>query len=226
MKTQALIALLAATCLITNAAHAASATFDVSFTATSYAVDSDDTFSDLLAQHLLGTPISSTSVVAVDNIDTSLYAGNISGDYSVMMSTTLNIGVAGDYTFQLGTDWGRGGGVALIDTDTNMIMDELVTDDDIWWGYNWNHPDVIETTYTLAEGLYTISWIGFEGCCAGSSTVRFAYENNAFSTLDLTNIAPYVVPIPAPVYLFGTGLLALVGVRRRAETAGDDGVRA
>jgi len=136
------------------------------------------------------------------------------------MTTTLDVDVAGDYTFQVGADWGRGGGAALIDTVSNTILQETVTEDDIWWGYNWNHTDVISTTYTLTEGLYTMAWVGFEGCCAGSSTVRFSFNGAPFGALNMTNLTPYVVPIPAPVFLFASSVVALFGINKcnRART--------
>lgn len=195
-------------------ANAAGATFDVVFTDSTYRVTNTDTFSDLLSQHNAASVISSTSITAMQGIDTLLYAGNISGDYSVLMSTTLDIKTAGSYEFQVGTDWGRGGGVALFDTDSGSLLQETVDHTDIWWGYNWGHSDVISTTYNLTESKYTIMWLGFEGCCAGSSTVRFAFDGGAYSTLDMTNIAPYVVPIPASSYLFASSLVGLIGLNR------------
>jgi len=92
-----------------QAAHALNLSLDVEFTDSNYQVNAGDTFSDLLAAHNAANVISTTNVNALDGIDTSVYAGNISGDYSVLMMATLNIEQAGNYEFQVGTDWGRGG---------------------------------------------------------------------------------------------------------------------
>ena len=198
--------------------NAAPVTFDIVFHNSTYEVDSGDSFHDLVDAHNDGSLISSTSVTTFEGVDTSLYAGSISGDYSVMMTTTLNIAVAGDYHFQVGADWGGGGGVALTDTGSGTILNEYVTDENIWWGYNWNHGDVISTSYNLGVGSYTLTWLGFEDCCAGSSDVRFAYGTGAYQALNLTNITPYVVPVPASVWLFGSTLVAMAGWRRRRDS--------
>lgn len=200
-----------------QAAHALNLSLDVEFTDSNYQVNAGDTFSDLLAAHNAANVISTTNVNALDGIDTSVYAGNISGDYSVLMMATLNIEQAGNYEFQVGTDWGRGGGVALFDTSTNTILQEQVTATDIWWANNWNHSDVISSNYNLSQNDYTVMWLGFEGCCAGSSTIRFSYEGGAFQIATMTNLAPHVVPIPASMYLFGGAVLAMGASRRKAK---------
>ena len=205
--------------------NAMSAAFDIEFTDSTYSVKRTDTFQDLLDAHNAATVTHVTHVDAMQGIDTTLYSVTDKNDYSVSMSATLNIGAAGEYTFQVGTDWGRGGGVALFDTASGDILREFVTHKDIWWNNNWNHRDVIETSYTLTESQYTIMWLGFEGCCAGSSTIRFAVDGGAFNTLDLTNIAPYVVPLPPGAYLLGPIVFGLIGMKRRlvpAESASSD----
>lgn len=201
-----------------GAAHATASTgvdFLVSFTGTNHQVSPGDSFADIMAAHLAGTPISTHHVTALDGITTSLYATGMSGDYSVLMSADLDIATIGNYAFQVGTDWGRGGGVALMKSDTGAILEEFVTSDDIWWEMDFNNPDVITTNYHLDAGKYTIAWVGFEGCCAGSSTVRFAFEGGSFETLNLENIQPYVVPVPSAVYLLGSSLFGLFAASRR-----------
>ena len=87
-------------------ANALNLSLDVVFTDSAYQVTGTDTFSDLLVAHNAANVISSTSVSALDGVDTSVYAGNISGDYSVLMTATLDINLAGSYEFQVGTDLG------------------------------------------------------------------------------------------------------------------------
>ena len=61
----------------------------------------------------------------------------------------------------------------------------------------------------------------FEGCCAGSSTVRFSYEGGAFNTLGTTSVAPFigpapaVVPVPASVYFLVPAFAGLARISRR-----------
>jgi len=195
-------------------AQAAGVSLEVGFTDSDYQVGPTDSFADLIAAYAAGTPIAAETVTALEGVATSVYAGGISGDYGVLMAATLDIADPGSYRFQVGADWGRGGGVALIDGDTGGIVEELVTSEDIWWSNDWSHGDVIETEYELAAGLYEIAWIGFEGCCAGSSTIRFAHEGGAFAALNMDNIAPHVVPVPASVYLLASSLV-LLGIRAR-----------
>lgn len=197
--------------------HALNLSLDVEFTDSAYQVNSGATFVDLLAAHNAANVISTTNVNALDGIDTSVYAGNISGDYSVLMMATLNIEQAGNYEFRVGTDWGRGGGVALFETATNTILQEQVLATDIWWANNWNHPDVISSNYNLSQNAYTVMWLGFEGCCAGSSTIGFSYEGGAFQIATMANLTPHVVPIPASIYLLGGAVLAMGASRRRAQ---------
>ena len=128
MRTQLTGMLISSIALIAYAFNAAALdlSLDVTFTDSNYQVSNTDTFADLLAAHNSANVISTTNVTALDNVDTSVYAGNISGDYSVLMSATLNIKDAGNYEFRVGTDWGRGGGVALFETSTNTLLQEMV----------------------------------------------------------------------------------------------------
>lgn len=208
--------LLAGTLLLgSSSAFAKHVVFDVSFTSSTYATQVGDTFSDLLSEHLAGTSIGNTTVAdGLAGVDTQLYANATRRDYSVLMTTTLNIGQEGNYRFQIGADWGRGGGAALID-ESGVIVQEQVVTDDIWWSYNWNHGDVITSDYYLTEGIWTLAWVGFEGCCAGSSTVRFEFNNAGFQSLSFDTIGPYVVPVPASAWMMLSGLAGLTLLRRQ-----------
>ena len=97
--------------------------------------------------------------------------------------------------------------MALVDNATNTILSEMVRTDDVWWANDWNNPDVFQTTFSLAAGdSYSILWVGFEGCCGGTSTVRFSVDGGAFAPLTDTNFQPYVVPEPSVAVLLGLGL--------------------
>ncbi len=195
--------------------QAAAVSLDVEFRDSSYRVRGADSFTDLLDAFNAASVISRASVSSLEGINTRELAGGITRDYGVMMTASLAIADAGNYRFQVGTDWGRGGGVALFDRGTGSIVEEFVTSNDIWWHNRWSHPDVIETDFDLARGLYTIAWLGFENCCAGSSSIRFAFEGGAFRTLNLDNVALHAVPLPASLWLLASTLAGLLGVRNR-----------
>lgn len=199
--------------LVTTSLHALD--FQVDFRNSTYQTVAGDTFSDLLAQHQSETLIQSNVTTGLEDISTSVYAAGATANYSMLMSTTLTVGVAGQYTFQVGTDWGRGGATALIDNSDSSIVFERVIVDDIWWGYNWNNTDVFTTTFDFEVGdSYTLAWVGFEGCCGGSSTLRFSVDGGAYVPLTSPNIDPVVIPEPTPATLILSGLFVLAYGRR------------
>ena len=109
-KKSALIALvLMMQSLLASSLHALD--FQVDFRSSTYQTVAGDTFSDLLAQHESEVLIQSNVTTGLENISTSVYGAGVTSNYSTLMSTTLTIGVAGQYTFQVGTDWGRGGAI-------------------------------------------------------------------------------------------------------------------
>ena len=186
--------------------------FQVDFRSSTYQTLVGDTFSDLLAQHQSEALIQSNTTTGLENISTAVYAGGINNNYSVMMQTTLDVGTAGQYEFQVGTDWGRGGATALIDNADGSILYERVITDDVWWGNSWNNPDVFTTTFDFEVGdSFTLVWVGFEGCCGGTSTVRFSVDGGSFVPLTSPFIDPLVVPEPSTAALLLLGLLFLGG---------------
>ena len=200
--------------LVWGAGSAQAVTFDLSFAASTYQVQGGDTFSDLLAQHQGETQLSSDTITALAGLSSTIYAG-VNTDYSMLMTTVLDVTATGTYDFQVGTDWGRGGAAVVIDNGSGAILDEFVTTNDLWWNNDWNDPDVFVTTVALTAGeSYTLSWVGFEGCCGGPTTVRFAYNGSPFQVLDDTNIAPFATPEPGTGLLVALGLVA-IGARRR-----------
>ncbi|NNL67152.1 MAG: hypothetical protein HKP30_12975 [Myxococcales bacterium] len=211
----AALAALALALLLPSAA--AALTIDVSFTASTYQVQAGDRYADLLAEHTSGVVLGASSVTSLAGVSTSVYAPGNTTDYSVLMSVQLVAAQSGSYQFQAGVDWGRGGVAAVLDNGTGATVSELVRTDDIWWAYDWNHSDVFVTGANLTAGeSYTLAWIGFEGCCAGSSTIRFSYEGSPFTVLDTGSMGPYAaVRAPGAAALLGAALVALPLLRRR-----------
>ncbi len=186
---------------------ASALTFQVDFAASTYQVQAGDTWALLLAQHQSETPLSQNSLDLLDGVAAPIYAG-VTTDYSVLMTTVIDVEVGGTWSFQVGTDWGRGGAAVVIDNGSGTVIDEFVTTDDIWWANDWNNPDVFTTTAALAAGSsYTIGWVGFEGCCGGPATIRFSVDGSPFQPIGNTSLDPFISN-PEP----GSGVLAAVGV--------------
>jgi len=196
---------------------ASALSFQADFVSSNYQVQTGDSFDDLLLQHRSGTLIQSNVTTGLEDISTAVYAAGVTTNYSLLLATTLEVGVSGTYMFQVGTDWGRGGGAALIDDTTGSIVSERILTDDVWWNNDWSNPDVFSTTFDFQAGdSFTLMWVGFEGCCGGSSTLRFSVDGAAFQPLTQTHFEPFaVIPEPTPALLLGLGLLALGGGGRR-----------
>jgi hypothetical protein len=197
-----------AAALISVPSLAAALSFQVDFHDSTYQVTGGDTYASLLAQHQSETVISSNTLDALDGISAPLYAG-VNNNYSLLMTTSVTAQVTATYTFQVGTDWGRGGAAIVIDNGTGTVLDEFVTTDNIWWDNDWNNPDVFTTMVDLDAGdSYTLGWIGFEGCCGGPATIRFSFEGAAFENTDSGSGDPFIITNPEP----GTGLLVWLGL--------------
>jgi len=203
--------------LVCAADAARALTFDLSFARSTYQVQGGDTWADLLARHQGESQLSSDAVTALENVSSTLYA-SVSTDYSMLITTVLDVDVGGTWELQAGTDWGRGGAAIVVENGTGAVLDEYVTTEDLWWNEAWSNPDVFTSTVVLDAGSsYTVGWVGYEGCCGGPTTIRFSVDGAPFQTMSDTNLAPYVVPEPGTGLLVGvgTGVVAVARRRRR-----------
>ncbi len=193
------------------AGHAAALSFRADFRSSTYQTQAGDTWADLLLEHQSGSLIRSTVTTGLQNISTAVYANGVNNNYSILLTTTFQVAVAGSYTFQVGTDWGRGGAAVLLDATTGAVRSERVITDDVWWNNSWTNPDVFTTTSTFAVGdTVTLAWVGFEGCCGGTSTIRFSVDGSGYQNFTQANFESYTtVPEPSTAFLLGLGLIGL-----------------
>lgn len=211
-----LAAVLVAALLVVPAASATALTIEVAFTSSTYQVQTGDDYATLLAQHQAGAVLGAATVTTLDGVSTAVYAPGNTTNYSVLMSVQFVAAQSGLFSFQAGVDWGRGGVAAVLD-GVGGVVSELVRTDDLWWALDWSHPDVFTTSVNLTAGAsYTLAWVGFEGCCAGSSTIRFSFEGSPFVPLDDASFGPYdAIPAPGAAPLVALALATLAALRSR-----------
>ena len=80
--------------------------FRADFRSSTFAAALSDTLTDLLDAHQSGSLIQSNVTTGLENISTSVYGSGVTGDYSLLMETSVRVGAEGLHTFQVGTDWG------------------------------------------------------------------------------------------------------------------------
>ena len=193
---------------------ATAVTFQVEITDAIYQVQAADTYADLLLQHQAGNLLSSNSLTGVSGITAPIEAG-VNTDYSMLITTTLNIAVGVPTSSRLSPT--GGGAASVIYNGNGSVVSEYVTTSNVWWNNDWNDADVFSTIVTLGAGSsYTLGWLGFEDCCGGSASIRFSYNGGAFTTLTESGIAPFVSnPEPSTGLMVALGLVLMSGARRR-----------
>ncbi len=210
--------------LLLIAQQVAAVSFNVSYTRNYYEVQQGDSFTDLLAAHHEGEIIGTNTLAGFDGLTTTSQISGSARNHSIMMMTSFTVADDTQYEFQVGADWGRGGGIAIYNGQ-NDIVSEQVFAEDIWWGKSWSNPDVISTDFNFTEGDWNIVWLGFEGCCSGTTSVRFSENGGDFMALTVEDFYPGLnringqnlspVPVPASVWMFCSALIGLFGVKRK-----------
>jgi hypothetical protein len=120
---------------------------------------------------------------------------------------------ASQLLFQLGVDAGYGGALYL---NRSLIAKNP---NDLWWNYSWTNNGQLLFSYTnaISAGNYILESFWAEDCCNGANSGRLSLDGGtswqALSTTNLNALAP--VPVPAAVWLFGSGIAGLMGFSRK-----------
>jgi hypothetical protein len=129
-------------------------------------------------------------------------------DFSTISSQQMSFQLAVDATY---------GGALYLD---NALLS--VNSTDLWWANNWNNTSEILSVMgkTLAVGNHTLDVYWAEACCNGTNGGRFSLNGgtswSSLTASNLTALSP--VPVPAAVWLFGSGLAGLMGFSRKKST--------
>lgn len=124
------------------------------------------------------------------NVDNSGVFGS-NANIAYRLHTVLNVLVADTYEFRYGSDFGHGGELALDGTPI-----EADWANDLWWGFNYAHPDVLIGSVSLTNQAYTLDALGFELCCDGAAGLQYrrvpsgAWTNLTTASTDLELLAP------------------------------------
>lgn len=198
-------------------AQAGLLTFDYSVTSSNYQVDGSESAQDLIDAHNAGTVLCTDSADGFVRMGPRQNCGFNRRGYSLNLTTQFDLSTAGEYTFQAGADWGRGGGVVLTDLGTGAASLHDLRTDDVWWARNWNNRDVFDTTFNLGPGSYSLAWIGFEYCCGGETSIRYSHNGSEFLNFTEENFGAHLASVPEPgvLSLLGAGLAGVALIRRR-----------
>ena len=169
-----------------------------------------------------GTGYCNTSLSSLSNVSNS--SACLGPSQNIAFAYELNFGLtagqAGNFSLQVGPDFGHGGAVFM---DGALLA---VRRDDLWWGGSYGNAGEIFSLINLGltTGNHQLSIYGIEGCCDGAQSARFRLGNGdwtTFSSTDGLNLQQHV-PEPAMPALVLTAL-ALVGwtsgQRRRSAAA-------
>ncbi|MFK7912287.1 MAG: CCXG family PEP-CTERM protein [Pseudomonadales bacterium] len=207
----------AAALALSASAQAGLLTFDYSVTSSNYQINGSESAQDLVDAHNAGSVLCTDSADGFVRMGPRQNCGFNTRGYSLNLTTEFDLSTAGEYTFQAGADWGRGGGVVLTDLDNGNTSLHSLRTDDVWWSRNWNNRDVFNTTFDLGPGSYAVSWIGFEYCCGGETSIRYSYNGSEFSNFTAESFGTHLAEVPEPgiITMLGAGLAGVALIRRR-----------
>jgi hypothetical protein len=149
-------------------------------------------------------------------------AGNAKGVFT-SLQPSLNIsglGLSGFQTYlgEINNDIGSGGGMAVLQTTTESTAGSFSVTND-------GSKGIFPGAYDLAslgssQSIYALT--GNNGTGTPQSYILGSATLDTSGNLTITGNAP-AVPLPAAVWLFGSGVLGLVGVSRRRKAAAATG---
>jgi len=123
----------------------------------------------------------------IDSIEGRNNRNTFSGprvDYGLLAETYFEVDIPGIWSFRLGADYGRGGGLFV----DGQGIDER-WNEDIWWALNFNNPDVLTGSIHLENGYHHIEALGYEGCCDGTINMQYKTPGSVlWLDMDSTNI--------------------------------------
>ncbi|GAB4511083.1 MAG: hypothetical protein Tsb0026_13720 [Sulfuricaulis sp.] len=130
------------------------------------------------------------------------YAGHMWGYIAVPTAGEYNFGVLYDDGFAF-TIWGA--------NNTSLSMDSNDLSPRQRLGF--------DTNLAMEAGLYRFDLVGYNRLEAGVLNLGWWYgpTTTDFAIIPQDNLFTSAVPIPAAVWLFGSGLLGLIGVARRKQ---------
>lgn len=185
--------------LVSVSAHAFE--IDYSVHSSTYQVTGSESASGLISAFDNSAPFicDGVSMSGFTNVSSNSLCGGGSSNLAYRLDVSFTLGDSKDISFRAGMDWGKGGGVIA---DDNLIY---LTTDNIWWSYNWDNSDVFTVNDTFDVGTHTLSWIGFEDCCNGMSSIQFKVGSGEWEDLNATNFSAYEgtpsVPVPPALAL-------------------------
>ncbi len=132
------------------------------------------------------------------------YAGHMWGYIAVPTAGEYNFGVLYDDGFAF-TIWGA-------NTSQSMSMESDGLSPHERLGFDAN--------LAMEAGLYRFDLVGYNRLEAGVLSLGWWYgpTTSDFATIPQDNLFTSAVPVPAAVWLFGSGLLGLLGIARRKKS--------